>query len=133
MSDAFSSCFALRMEIEEDGAHYTTLCLPSSAIRMSPDQLSTLIRALGRARTDMLPPIESVDPHLPDELECTTVLDWQVTQDSFLEKAQMCFLHPGYGWLKFTMTDAQLEAFMEQLNQAKMLNKAGFAHPPLMN
>lgn len=133
MSDAFSSCFALRMEIDESGRHYTTLCLPGSAIRMSPDQLSTLIKALGRARADMLPPIVTSNLHLPEASECTSVVDWRVIQDRFLAQAQVCLLHPGFGWLNLTMTNKQLEAFKDQLDQAQLSNTADSIHRTLMN
>lgn len=110
------SCYVVRFELNDDGLHDAQLIFPDFVIKFDAEQLSDLINVLGRVRLNMLPEISEKIPLSSRPIESVAFPKWHVDIEAMTDGALLHLLHPGFGWLAFTIAGNCLTELRDALS-----------------
>ncbi|WP_124645706.1 hypothetical protein [Burkholderia ubonensis] len=117
------TCYVVRFELNHDGEHDAQLIFPDFTVNFNASQLSELLKTLGRVRLNMLPEVSLDWPVASQNTESIAFPRWKVDFEAMSDGALLHILHPGFGWLAFTIAGDCLVELRDALSEVISDNK----------
>lgn len=102
-----------------------------ASIDMTAEQLSTVIKELANVRSKMADKVAMPDPGGIVFHDVTRKARYIIGREHVTSReVYAAFLHPGYGWLAFTMEEEPAAAFVLMMSQNIATMKPRIVKPP---